>query len=71
MTGKLTHEQNQRIINREENTRGADVPTPGETIEEARRRHATTPPALYDIETGDRSVKRGAHDPTEHDKSHR
>jgi hypothetical protein len=66
MAGTKTHEQRQRIINKQEKTKGVDTPV-NETIEEARRRHQG-PPAAYDNSTGDRSIKRGANQETEHHK---
>lgn len=66
MTGRKTHEQQQRIINKEENTKGAKTPI-DETLKEAKRRHSG-PPAAYDVETGDRSIKHGANQEGEHNK---
>ena len=66
MAGSKTHEQQQRIINKQEKTKGVDTPVT-ETIKEARRRHAG-PPATYDNRSGDRSIKRGANQETEHHK---
>ncbi len=66
--GKLTREQQKRIINKQENTKGADVPSPGETIEEARRHYPPGQGEAYEISTGDRSIERGANDEREHHK---
>jgi hypothetical protein len=38
-----------------------------QTIEEARR-HIKRPDQIYDIETGDRSIRRGSHQETRHTK---
>jgi hypothetical protein len=70
MTGKLTHEQNQRIINRQENTKGTDAPLPGETLKHAAMRYPKPGPGdEYDIHEGDRSIKHGANHETEHHKN--
>ena len=69
MTGKLTHEQQQRIINKQENTKGADVPLPGETLKHANLRYPKPGPgSAGEISTGHREVQRGAHDESEHRK---
>ena len=69
MTGKLTHEQNQRIINKQENTKGSDAVLPGETLKHAATRYPKPGPGgEYDIQDGDRSIKRGANQETEHHK---
>jgi hypothetical protein len=68
MIGKHTREQQKRIINKQENTKGSDVPSPNETLAEARRR-AGSPPAAYDMRTGDRSIRRGANDEEQHHKN--
>jgi hypothetical protein len=69
MTGKLTHEQNQRIINRQENTKGTDAPLSDETLKHAGQRYPKPGPGdAYDISTGDRSIQRGANQESEHHK---
>jgi hypothetical protein len=68
--GKLTREQQKRIINKQEVTSGTDVETPGETLKHANKRYPKPGPGdAYNIETGDRSIQRGVNDPSEHDKS--
>jgi hypothetical protein len=62
--GPLTREQNKRIVTGEENTKGADVPVPGETLKHADKRYPKPGPG-----DGDRSIQRGANDPGEHDKT--
>lgn len=56
--GNRTHEQNQRIINKQEETSSSGVPSPGDTLEEARAGSAT-PSTQYDNSTGDRSIRHG------------
>jgi hypothetical protein len=69
--GKHTHDQQQRVINKQENTKGADAPLPGETLEQAAKRYPKPGPGdAYDIATGDRSIQRGANDRGPHDKKH-
>jgi hypothetical protein len=65
--GPITHQQQQRIINKQEETKGADIDPVNETIEEARARHPR-PDAVYDNETGDRSIEHGANQESEHRK---
>lgn len=66
MSGSKTHEQQQRIINKQENTKGVDTPV-NESLKEARRKHPG-PPTAYDMRTGDRSIRRGANQESEHHK---
>lgn len=66
MAGSKTHEQQQRIINRQVKTKGVETPV-NESLQEARRRNAG-PPTSYDNRTGDRSIKHGANQETEHHK---
>jgi hypothetical protein len=66
MAGTKTHEQQQRIINRQENTKGVETPV-NETIQEARRRNPG-PPTAYDNRTGDRSIKHGTNQESGHHK---
>jgi hypothetical protein len=67
--GKRTREQNRRIVNKTENTRGTDAPLPGESLEHAARRYPKPGPGdAHAISTGDRSIQRGAHDEQEHHK---
>jgi hypothetical protein len=68
--GKLTRDQNKRIVNRQENTKGSDVELPGETLKHANLRYPKPGPgSAYEISTGDRSIQRGAHDETDHHKT--
>ena len=68
LRGRRTHEQRQRIINRQEETKGVDVDPHSDSIGEARRKRAASPPAAYDNSTGDRTIKRGRHQETRHNK---
>lgn len=68
--GKITREQNQRIAKGQENTKGAEVPVPGETLKHADMRYPKPGPGnAYDISSGDRSPERGTHDRGDHDKT--
>ncbi|GEM_PF-1672003 len=70
MQGKFTREQQKRIINRQENTKGTDAPLPGETLKHAAKRYPKPGPGNeYAISDGDRSIQRGAHDRGDHDKT--
>lgn len=67
--GKATHDQQQRIINRQENTKGTDAPLPGETLKHAALRYPKPGPGdAYNISTGDRSIQHGANQQSEHSK---
>jgi hypothetical protein len=69
--GKHTHDQQQRIINKDENTKGSSAPLPGETLQHAAKRYPKPGPGdAYNISTGDRSIQRGANDAGRHDKQH-
>ena len=69
MTGKQTHEQNQRIINKQENTKGTDAPLPGETLKHAAKRYPKPGPGdAYNMSEGHRSIQRGANQESEHMK---
>ncbi len=66
--GRATHEQQQRIINKQENTKGTHAPLPGETLKHAALRYPKPGPGdAYNISRGDRSIKHGAN----HDSVHR
>jgi len=65
--GPRTHEQQRNIIAKREIIKGANVPSPGETLMEARKKHPR-PPAAYDLSTGDRSIKHGANQESGHHK---
>ena len=68
--GKLTREQQKRIIDKQEITSGSDVAMPGETLKHANKRYPKPDPGdAYDIKTGDRAIQRGVNDPSDHDKS--
>jgi hypothetical protein len=66
-TGHATHDQRQRIINKQENTKGADMEPVNETIEEAQASHPRTE-TMYDNSTGDRAIEHGANQESEHRK---
>jgi hypothetical protein len=67
--GKLTHEQDLRIINRQENTKGTDAPLPGKTLKHAAKRYPKPGPGSENqISSGHRSIQRGANDESEHRK---
>lgn len=68
MQGPRTNEKQRDIINRREATRGADVPSPDETVKHARQRYPAPGPAANDMSDGDRSIQRGANDEREHHK---
>jgi hypothetical protein len=69
MTGKHTHEQNQRIINKQEKIKGTDAPLPGETLKHAAKRYPKPGPgSAYEISTGHRSIQQGANQESEHMK---
>ncbi|MBD8066063.1 hypothetical protein IC608_11325 [Devosia sp. PTR5] len=65
--GPRTHEQQQAILQKRVETKGAPVDPHEESITEARE-HTTPPRKMYDNSTGDRSIKRGAHQEGEHHK---
>lgn len=67
--GKLTREQNRRIVNKQENTKGTDAPLPGETLKHAAKRYPKPGPGSENqISSGHRSIQRGANDEGEHHK---
>lgn len=67
--GRATREQQQRIINKQENTAGNDFALPGETLEDAARRYPKPGPgSANEMSTGDRSIQRGANQESEHHK---
>ena len=66
--GRRTKEQQRSIINKEERTDGADVPSPNETIKDAQKRYPAPGPSAYDMSDGDRSIRRGANQESEHHK---
>lgn len=67
--GRKTHELQQRIINKDENTRGIDAALPGETLKHAAMRYPKPGPgSANEISTGHREMQRGANDESEHRK---
>jgi hypothetical protein len=67
--GHATHEQQQRIINKQENTKGTDAPLPGETLAHAAKRYPKPGPgSAGEMAHGHREIQRGANDESEHRK---
>jgi hypothetical protein len=67
--GKATHEQQQRIINKQENTKGTDAPLTGETHAHAAKRYPKPGPGgAGEMSNGHRDIQRGANDESEHRK---
>ena len=67
--GKLTREQQKRIINGEEETKGTDAPLNDETLKHANMRYPKPGPgSAYEISHGHRAIQRGANDESEHRK---
>lgn len=67
--GSKTHEQQQRIINRQENNKGTDAPLPGETLKHAAMRYPKPGPGSENqMSEGHREIQRGANDESEHRK---
>jgi hypothetical protein len=67
--GTKTHEQQQRIINKDENTKGTDATLPGETLKHAAARYPKPGPgSANEISEGHREIQRGASDESEHRK---
>lgn len=65
MQGKKTHEQVLRVIHGDENTKNGPAELgEGKPIGNPKPQA----PAAYDLETGDRSIKRGANQASEHHK---
>jgi hypothetical protein len=55
--GRATHELQQRIINKQENTTGTDAPLPGETLKHAAMRYPKPGPGDENaIQTKNRSI---------------
>lgn len=68
--GKLTREQQKRIIDKDETTKGTEAPLPGETLAHAAKRYPKPGPGdAYNMSTGDRAIQRGAHDRGDHHKT--
>lgn len=69
MTGKATHDQQRKIINKQENTKGSDAPLPGETLKHANMRYPKPGPGSENqMSSGHREIQRGANDESEHRK---
>lgn len=66
-TGARTREQQKAIIEGREKTKGADVDPHEKSMAEARK-DIEQPAGEYDLSTGDRSIKRGANQESEHMK---
>jgi hypothetical protein len=65
--GPKTREQQKAVIEKREVTKGAEVSPDEKTIAEARARSEPVGKE-FDLSSGDRSIKRGAHQETEHRK---
>lgn len=67
--GRKTHEQQQRIINKQENTKGTDAPLTDETLKHAAMRYPQPGPGDENqMSHGHRKIQRGANDESEHRK---
>ena len=67
--GHKTHEQQQRIINKQENTKGTDAPLTDETLKHAAMRYPGPGPGDENqMSDGHREIQRGANDESEHRK---
>ena len=67
--GKQTRDQQRRIINRDENTKGTDAPLPGESLKHAALRYPKPGPGSEnEMSQGHRAIQRGANDESEHRK---
>ena len=67
--GHKTHEQQQRIINKQENSKGTDAPLTDETLkDEAMRYPGPGPGDENQMSQGHRGIQRGANDESEHRK---
>jgi hypothetical protein len=68
--GKATHDQQQRIISKAENTKGTTAPLPGESLKHAAKRYPKPGPgSANEMSTGDRSIQHGANHESEHHKN--
>ncbi|MBJ3785986.1 hypothetical protein [Devosia sediminis] len=65
--GKQTREQQKAVIEGRENTKGAEVSADGKSLSEARE-DVEQPAGEYEISHGDRSIRRGANQESEHHK---
>ena len=68
VTGPKTRQQQKAVVERRELTKGADVSAGQKPLSEARK-DQERPAGEFEISTGDRSVKRGANQETEHHKN--
>ena len=66
-TGARTREQQKAVIEGREKTKGADVDPHQKSLAEARQ-DAEQPAGEFEISHGDRSIKRGANQESEHHK---
>lgn len=67
-TGPRTREQQKAIIEGREKTRGIDVDPHAKSLEEARA-DIEQPAGEFEISHGDRTIRRGAHQESEHHKN--
>ena len=67
-TGPRTREQQKAIIEGREKTKGADVDPHEKSLEEARA-DLEQPAGEFEISHGDRSIRRGANQESEHHKN--
>ena len=65
--GPRTREQQKAIIEKRERSDGTPVDPHAESIAQARAQ-ATPPPKSYDKSSGERSIRRGAHQEGDHHK---
>ena len=65
--GARTREQQKAVINGREKTKGADVDPHAKSLAEARA-DIEQPAGEFEISHGDRSIKRGANQESEHNK---
>ena len=67
--GKHTHEQQRRIISKDEKTKGTEAPLPGETLKHAELRYPKPGPGSENqMSHGHREIQRGANDESKHRK---
>lgn len=68
VVGSKTREQQKAVIEKRESTKGANVSIDQRSLAEAQKDHER-PASAFDVSTGDRSIKRGANQETEHHKN--
>ena len=67
--GRATHDLQQQIINKQENTKGTDAPLTDETLKHAALRYPKPGPGDENaMQTGHREIQRGANDESGHRK---